>query len=250
MSQQTALLEAVVDSVDAASAAEAAGADRLELCSAFELGGLSPGMGLMCAVRAAVRLPVFALLRPRGGDFVFSASELDVIQREIVHAAAAGMDGVVIGALDTQGLPPQAWLTECRAAAGAMAVTFHRAFDRVARQEEVLEQLIAAGCDRVLTSGGAASAFDGLARLRALQQQAAGRIGILPGAGIGPGNARHIAEALGVTELHFSALKKATRHWDWARRAASMGQQEADQGSSHFIPDPDKVAAMRACFPR
>jgi copper homeostasis protein len=244
------ILEAVVDSVDAATAAEAAGADRLELCAAFELGGLSPGMGLMCAVRAAVRIPVYALLRPRGGDFVFSPSELDVIQREIQHAHAAGIDGVVLGALDTKGLPPMAWLVECRAAAAAMPLTFHRAFDRVAQQAPVLELLIAAGCDRVLTSGGAATAEQGLPQLQALHRQAAGRIGILPGAGIGPANARQIAATLGVTELHFSALRKEVRQWEWTRKVAAMGQQEADQGSSHFVPDPAKVAAMRACFPR
>jgi copper homeostasis protein len=243
-------LEAVVDSVEAAIAAEAAGADRLELCSAFELGGLTPGPGLMDAVREAVDIPVYALLRPRGGDFVFSPSELDLILLEIVHATAAGMDGVVVGALDPKGLPPKHWLADCRDAARGLGLTFHRAFDRVADQAGVLELLITAGFDRVLTSGGAASALDGLPQLQALQAQAAGRIGILPGAGINPGNARHIADTLGVAELHCSALRNATRHWDWARRAASMGQQEADQGSSHFIPDPDKVAAIRACFPR
>lgn len=250
MSAPAVVLEAVVDSVEAAIAAESAGADRLELCAAFELGGLSPSAGLMDAVRAAVRIPVFALLRPRGGDFVFSAAELDLTLREIVYARASGMDGVVIGALDARGLPVMDWLRACKAAAGDMALTFHRAFDRVAVQGEVLEMLISAGCDRVLTSGGAASAWQGLDQLSALQRQAAGRIGILPGAGISPANAQHIAGALGVSELHFSGIRKATRHWDWARRDAAMGQHEADQGSSFFVPDPDKVAAMRACFPR
>jgi copper homeostasis protein len=250
MSAPAIVLEAVIDSVEAAIAAEAAGADRLELCTAFELGGLSPSAGLMDAVRAAVRIPVYALLRPRGGDFVFSAAELAVTLREIAYARTSGMDGVVIGALDAQGLPVMDWLRACKAAAGDMALTFHRAFDRVAAPSEVLEMLIQVGCDRVLTSGGAASALQGLDQLHALQQQAAGRIGILPGAGISPANALHIATTLGTSELHFSGICKATRQWDWARRDAAMGQQEADQGSSFFVPDPDKVAAMRACFPQ
>ena len=250
MSAPAIVLEAVVDSVESAIAAAAAGADRLELCTAFELGGLSPSAGLMDAVRAAVRIPVYALLRPRGGDFVFSASELGVTLREITYAQASGMDGVVIGALDARGLPVMDWLRACKSAAGHMALTFHRAFDRVAAQAEVLELLIDAGCDRVLTSGGAASALQGLDQLRALQTQAAGRIGILPGAGISPANAQHIAATIGTAELHFSGIHKATRHWDWARRDAAMGQQETDQGSSFFVPDPEKVAAMRACFPR
>jgi copper homeostasis protein len=243
-------LEAVVDSVESAMAAEAAGADRLELCSAFELGGLTPSPALMDAVREAVDIPVFALLRPRGGDFVFSPSELDLMVMEIKHATLLGMDGMVIGALDADGLPPVDWLAACRDHSRGLGLTFHRAFDRVADQAAVLELLIKAGFDRVLTSGGAASALDGLPQLQALQAQAVGRIAILPGAGISPANARHIADTLGVDELHFSALRKVTRHWDWARRAASMGLMEADQGSSHFIPDPDKVVAMRACFPR
>jgi copper homeostasis protein len=198
-------LEICAASLASALAAQAGGAHRIELCQNLEQGGITPSYGLIRQVRARVSLPVFVLIRPRPGGFVYSAGELAIMKDDIAACRALGCAGVVLGALDAAGRVNLAACRELIEAAGTMKITFHRAFDACSDQTQALEDVIALGCQRVLTSGGQPTAEAGQAQLAALVAQAAGRIGIMPGAGISAANVRALAAATGARDLHASA---------------------------------------------
>lgn len=202
------LLEIAANSVASALAAQQGGADRIELCSALELGGLTPSHGQIALARERLRIPLYVLIRPRAGDFLYGDLEGETMQRDIETCAALGCDGVVLGALDAQG---NVDMPRCRAliaAAGALGVTFHRAFDLSRDPARALEDIAALGCERVLTSGAQASAMEGTALIRALVTQAAGRLAIMPGAGITAQNIAALAAATGAREFHASAKRR------------------------------------------
>jgi len=199
------LLEVAANSLASALAAQAGGADRVELCTGLELGGLTPSAAQIAQVRERLSIPVYVLIRPRAGDFLYGDDELDVMQRDIETCLSLGCDGVVFGALDAEG---RVDVPRCRPlleAAGGMGVTFHRAFDMTRDLPQALEDIVALGAERVLTSGGAVSATSGAATLRQLVQQAAGRIVVMPGAGIHAANVADLARATHATEFHASA---------------------------------------------
>ena len=201
------LLEICAASLPSAVAAQAGGAHRIELCQNLEQGGITPSYGLLRQVLARVSLPVFGLIRPRPGGFVYSASELAIMKDDIAACRELGCAGVVLGVLDPAGHVDLAACRELIAAAGPLAVTFHRAFDACPDQARALEDIIALGCQRVLTSGGQATAEAGQAQLAALVAQAAGRIRVMPGAGIVASNARALAARTGAYEFHASAKR-------------------------------------------
>ncbi len=180
------------------------GADRVELCSALSLDGLTPSVGLIDYALTFKGLRVHVLIRPREGDFVYSPEEVDVMVRDIEAARRLGAHGVVIGALNADGTLCMDVCRRLMKAAGGMDVTFHRAFDIVPDPFAALEQVIGLGCTRILTSGQAKSAEEGLTMLARLHDAARGRIRILAGAGVGPHNvARIIAEGK-ADEVHGS----------------------------------------------
>jgi copper homeostasis protein len=158
------LIEACVDAIDAALEAASGGAGRLELCGELLQGGVTPSAGLIGAVRDRVKIPLFVLIRPRTGDFLYSADERDVMLRDVALAKALGADGVVIGALAANGDVDIATTRALLDAARPMQVTFHRAFDFARDQDVATEALLNLGVDRVLTSGGAPSALEGRVR--------------------------------------------------------------------------------------
>lgn len=209
------MLEIAANSLASALAAQAGGAGRIELCTALELGGLTPSHGEIACVREQVALPLYVLIRPRAGDFLYSAHELATMRRDIETCVALGCDGVVLGVLDANG---RVDMTACRdliAAAAGMGITFHRAFDLVADQAAALEDVIALGASRVLTSGARRSAHEGAERIRELVIQAGSRLSVMAGAGITPANIASIASRTGAMELHASAkrqLPSAMRH--------------------------------------
>lgn len=219
------LLEAVVDSVDAALAAQEAGADRLELCSGLELGGLSPGPGLVKSVLRQVSIPVHVLLRTRSGDFQCTEGEYETLLAEVRAIRQIGADGVVLGILDDHGHVDVARMQALVREAGHMSVTFHRAFDRVADTGRAAADLAATGCSRLLSSGFAPNASEGAAALRRLREQVGPWIVVMPGGGITPANAAEIAKQTEAVELHFSAI-----------RQDPVGR---------WVPDADKVRAIR-----
>src|SRR5688572_5300478 len=170
------LVEACVDAVASALAAERGGAGRLELCDNLFDGGTTPSAGMISAVKAAAHIPVFVIVRPRGGSFVYTSEELAVMRLDIEAARMLGADGIVLGALTLDGRVERVALEPLIAAAGALPVTFHRAFDLAQNQDEALEELMRLRVGRVLTSGGAATALEGVERLSALNRRAAGQI--------------------------------------------------------------------------
>lgn len=177
------LLEVCVDSLDGLAAAVAGGADRIELCAALELGGLTPSLGMMQAA-AGCRVPVFAMIRPRPGDFVFGAADVVAMRADIAAARAAGCAGVVLGASQPDGRLDREVLAALKAEAAGMGSTLHRAFDLVPNWHEAVEVAVELGFERVLTSGGAASAAEGVGALERIFAAAAGRVTIMPGAGL------------------------------------------------------------------
>jgi len=196
------LVEACVETVDTAVAAERGGARRLELCANLADAGTTPSAGTIAAVKARVTIPVFVIIRPRGGGFVYSDSELDVMRRDIAEAQRLGADGIVIGVLRDDARVDEVRTRMLVAVAGGLPVTFHRAFDATPDQSEALETLVACGVRRVLTSGGAAAALEGADRLGALVAQAAGRIGVLAGGAIWKEQIPELVRRSGVTEIH------------------------------------------------
>lgn len=202
------VLEIAANSLASALAAQEGGASRIELCAALELGGLTPSPAQIALVRERLSIPVHVLVRPRAGDFAYGDDEQATMLADIAHCAAAGCDGVVVGALTADG---DVDVTRCRelvsAANHRLDLTFHRAIDVCRDPTAALETIIGLGFRRVLSSGGAASAIEGSANLRRLIEQAAGRIEIMPGAGIDADNIAALMAATGAREFHASAKR-------------------------------------------
>ena len=174
----------------------------MELCASLHDGGTTPSAGLIAAVKTRIRIPVFVLIRPRGGGFVYSEEDVDVMKRDVEVARAHGADGIVIGALDANGNVSAAITGELTEQARGLPVTFHRAFDVTSDLAASLEMLVDAGVSRVLTSGGAPNALEGAIAIRRLVVQAAQRIVILAGGGIREHNVREVVAQTGVAEVH------------------------------------------------
>ncbi len=196
------LLEVVVETVDAARAAGRSGAARLEICVDIASGGTTPPSSLTRAVVAAVDVPVFVIIRPRAGDFVYSAVELADMARQIDEAMTCGASGLVFGVLQPDNRVDVPRTQALIARAGGPPVTFHRAFDQTPDVDSALDDVVAAGAARVLTSGGAATALDGSARLAGLVRRAGDRLVVLAGGGVRAHNVAAIVRATGVREVH------------------------------------------------
>ena len=196
------LLECCVASVESAVNAELGGAGRVELCSALELGGVTPSSAVIRLARERIGVPLFVLIRPRGGDFHYSPLEVEVMKTDIDAARDLGADGIVLGILREDGNVDVERTAELIEAAGGASITFHRAFDSTPDPLAALETLRELGVNRVLTTGGADRAEESLTGLEKLAEAAAGRIGILPGGGINHENCRRIIEQTGAREIH------------------------------------------------
>ena len=198
-------IEICVDSAAGAFTAERGGADRVELCDNLLEGGTTPSAGSIKVARRALKIGLQVIIRPRGGDFLYDDTEMKVMREDIRMAKDLGADGVVIGCLTAEGDIDQDRTRELIELARPMNVTFHRAFDMCRDARKGLEELIALGANRVLTSGQESTCLEGLELLAALQKQAAGRIIVMPGGGITPRNIQKIVAATGVSEVHLSA---------------------------------------------
>jgi len=199
------LLEIAANSLESALAAQAGGADRVELCENLGEGGATPSFGTLALARERLRIPLYVLIRPRGGDFVYSPDEWEVMCRDVELCARLGCDGVVIGALDAEGNVDMAGCRVLAEAAGTMGITFHRAFDCVADRAGALEDVVALGCERILTSGGADDALRGAATIASDIARADGRLAVMAGAGLTVENIADAVRATGAREFHASA---------------------------------------------
>lgn len=202
------LLEVCVDDIAGLEAAVEGGADRIELCSSLELGGLTPSAGLMREA-SQLPIPVHALIRPRAGGFVYSAAEERVMRRDIEQAAEHGLAGVVIGALSPEGHLDLPLLRRLIKTASGLQLTLHRAFDLVREPQAALEEAISLGFHRILSSGGALTAPAGAAQLAGLVAQSRGRIQMLAGSGIQAENVQALLNASNVPEVHASCRAPA-----------------------------------------
>jgi copper homeostasis protein len=204
-SHSSILVEVCVGSVADVQAAMAAGAGRVELCSAMELGGLTPSMGLVEAALAVSSVPVVVMLRPRAGGFYYDEHEFASMRRDARMLLEAGAAGIVFGMLGRDGAVDANRLRELVEIAGSADTVFHRAFDFVSDQLIALDVLREIGCKRVLTSGGRATAIEGAEQIRRLVDRAAGGIEILPGGGVNARNAAEVVQLTRCTQIHIGA---------------------------------------------
>ncbi len=205
------MVEISVESVERAVAAERGGASRIELCGLLEIGGVTPGVELMRDARASVWAPIFAMVRPRGGDFVYSTAEFEEMRASIEAARTVGMDGVVLGLLKKDRSVDVERTRELVRAAAPLPVTFHRAFDESGNLFAALEDVVVTGANRLLTSGGSATALEAVEQIAGLVRRARGRIIIMPGSGVTARNVAEMAAATGAAEFH-AGLSTVVEH--------------------------------------
>ena len=203
----TILVEAAVDTFAGALAAQAEGVHRIELCGPLHDGGTTPSAGLIARCSDELLVSVHVLIRPRGGNFVYTEDEMLIMAKDIAIAKELGVDGVVIGALTAEGDIDAEMVSQLITMASPVRVGFHRAFDQVRDQDEALELLVSLQVDYILTSGGAKTAMEGAPRLKSLVDRAGDRIGILAGGSITAANAANIVASTGVLSVHGRAFQ-------------------------------------------
>ncbi|KAG7190555.1 hypothetical protein KM043_006654 [Ampulex compressa] len=216
-------MEICIDSFESARNAIEGGATRLEICSALSEGGLTPSPGLIKLIRSQSALPIYAMIRARSGDFVYSREEMDAMLHDLKILKEHGVDGFVFGALTSNDEVDLDFCTEILAAARPLPVTFHRAFDELADAFEALEILIDLGFERILTSGQRNTAEEGLELIAKLVQKAGDRISIMAGSGVTKENIARIKSVSGVKEIHASAKRKKLSA---GRNRVKMGANE------------------------
>ena len=238
-SRQMMELEICVDSVESAIAADEGGAQRVELCSALSEGGLTPSLGMLRAVRGAVKLGVYVMIRPRGGDFLYSETEFGIMLDDIARAGEAGADGVVFGLLTTQGEVDVERTARLVEAARPMEVTVHRAVDMARELNVAMEGAIAAGAHRILTSGAAATALQGSGRIASLVRQAAGRIGIMVGGNVRPRNLAQVVAGTGASQFHTALRTKVPSPMEFRNAKLRLGDADGDEYVRYRVLTPD-----------
>lgn len=238
--------EIVVYNISSAMGAEAGGADRIEVCDNPGEGGTTPSAGVVEVVRQHVSLDVYAMLRPRGGDFCYSSYEFHAMKRDLFQFQKLSVDGVVFGILLPDGTLDKKRCAELIAKARPLKVTCHRAFDMTRDPRQALEDCIEVGFDRILTSGQKLQAIDGVELIRELIKQANGRIAIMPGSGVNENTVSKIMSATGAQEVHFSAMAHEPSKMIYKNPAISgMGSEE---GSEYLLRtvDPERVKKIKA----
>lgn len=226
------LFEVCANGVESCMAAQEGGADRVELCAGIPEGGTTPSYGeIKIARRMLNTTRLHVIIRPRGGDFLYTPLEVERMEEDIRMCRQLGVDGVVIGCLKADGSIDIENNQRLKDAAGDMSVTFHRAFDRCTNPMLALEQLCELGIDRILTSGQQPTAEQGIDLLRTLNKAAAGRIKILAGCGVNENNISKIHEETGVNEFHFSARIPAKSHMQYSNPDVYMGDKDADEST-------------------
>ena len=228
MNTSNIVLELAVFSVEAALAAIKAGAHRIEFCENPSEGGTTPSYGSLKTLISKTDIPIFPIIRPRGGDFLYSDAEFECIKSDVLLVKELGYPGAVIGLLNEDGSIDIKRTKELVKLAAPMEITFHRAFDRCNDPFKGLEDIIATGCKRILTSGQFPNVSDALALVKELVDKAAGRIIILPGSGVRANNARKIIDATGAREIHSSARKAIASVMKY--NAPTMNEQMISMG--------------------
>lgn len=217
------LIEICANSTQSAIEAQKGGAGRVELCAAIPEGGTTPSYGEIAIARKNIDILLNVIIRPRGGDFLYSANEVEVMAKDIEIAKELGADGVVFGILTKDGEVDIESCKRLMEASKGMSTTFHRAFDMCSNQQKALEDIISLGFNRILTSGGKATAFEGKERLKELVSQANGRIIIMPGCGVNESNIKELKEFTQATEFHMSVREALNSSMVYKNEDVSMG---------------------------
>ena len=234
-------LEICVDSIESALNAQSAGADRVELCDNLIEGGTTPSYGTIISARGNLNILLNVIIRPRGGDFLYSDTEYDIMRRDIELCGESGVDGIVTGILTSDGkidIDRTARLIEL---ARPMSVTFHRAFDMCSDPVEGLEAIIQSGADRVLTSGQKKSADEGSELIYTLVKQSKGRIIIMPGSGVDEINIAGLAKKTGACEFHLTGRKSVDSEMKFRQQGISMSGISGIDEFSRKIADTEKI---------
>jgi len=217
------ILEICADSVESAAAAERGGAHRIELCSSLLEGGVTPSAGLISTVRSRVGIDLYAMIRPRGGDFCYSPEEFETMEQDALTAKQLGANGIVFGILEKDGRVDLARTRHLVELVRPLKVTFHRAFDMARDLDQALEDIVAAGVDRVLTSGGEQKVEDGMALVQKLNQAANGRVIIMAGGGISESNVHRVLASTEVKEIHAAVRVHVSSPMRHRNEKISMG---------------------------
>lgn len=238
------VVEICVESLDAAMVAARGGADRVELCGDLLEGGITPSSGLIRKVRAAISIDLFVMIRPRGGDSVYTDLELEVMEADIAEAKRLGADGVVLGVLEDDGTVDLARTEHLVKLAAPMQVTFHRAFDLTADLGQACEDVIATGAARILTSGGKQTARMGAEQIRELVRRAGTRIAIMAGSGVNAQNAVELVRSTGVAEIHASLRRRTESPVRFRNHEVTIGAQKDAEYVRYEVIESD-VRALR-----
>lgn len=222
--------EICANSVASCIAAQEGGADRVELCAGIPEGGTTPSFGMIRNARESIDIALNVIIRPRGGDFLYSESELQEMVYDIQAVKELGADGLVFGCLRPDGSVDMEAMSVLMEAAGETPVTFHRAFDHTSDPFKALEDIISLGCTRILTSGCRPTALEGADLLAQLVEKAAGRIIIMPGCGVREGNIAEIARLSGAREFHFSARESVESGMFFRNPEVAMGSEDDPYG--------------------
>lgn len=244
----TVLVEACVDAIDAAIEAELGGAGRIELCGELLQGGVTPSAGLIGAVWEHIDAPLLVLIRPRTGDFLYSADELDVMTRDIALAKSLDVDGMVLGALTANGDVDVATVRALIDAARPMQVTFHRAFDFVRDQDAALDALLALDVNRVLTSGGAATALEGAPSLARLVKRAGDDLIVVAAGSITPANVGEIVRRSGVREVHVRAAERVESAMRHRRAGMTLARSQPSNDYERTMTRADEIRKVVAAL--
>lgn len=240
-----ALLEICLDSVESAAASERGGADRVELCAGLPEGGTTPSAGMIAAVRKKIKIGLQVMIRPRGGDFCYSADEFSIMQRDILIAKQLGANGVVFGILNPDGSIDKGRMQQLVELARPLKVTCHRAFDMASDFEQALEDLIEIHIDRVLTSGGKKSAVDAMPTLKQLTQQSHGRISIMACGELSIANVKAVIAYTKVSEVHAGLSTAVTSSMKFRNQKVAMGSL-VDSEYQHMVVTENSVRELRA----
>ena len=243
------IIEIAVFSLESAIVAFNAGAHRIELCSAPAEGGLTPSTATMRLARKYIKIPIHVMIRPREGDFCYTEKEFEAMLLDVAAAKIVGMEGVVAGNLNPDGTVDEERTAILVDTASPMNVTFHRAFDMVRDQDEALENIIYAGCTRVLTSGGKQTAPEGIENLAELIKKANDRIIIMPGSGINLKNIKEIAETTGAKEIHLSARTFIPGKMNFKQSRVTMSGTAKIPDYELQMPDEKLVKEILKMFP-
>jgi copper homeostasis protein len=240
------LIDICVEGIDGLLTAQAAGADRVELCASLIEGGVTPSLGTVRTALDLATIPFHVIVRPRGGDFLYSEAEFRSMLADVEALRDAGVAGVVVGCLKEDGTIDEDRMTALAKAAGPLNVTCHRAFDMTRDPFEALEALVRCGVGRVLTSGQRDTAVEGANLLAALVEKAAGRIIILGCGALAPDTIGTVRRKTGLTEMHFASLKDVPSAMRYRNPKVGMGGSDLDREYRNTVTDGDLVAATIA----